>query len=111
MVRHNTPLLLDTFDRAIIHEARILVFRELWRLAFPVRGSGGYGSLASCCVCRCRAVAVMGDSISAGSGVTGGSPNWVAQLKSTFPGAITFQNEAVSGVTTNSLVAINCPPW
>ena len=32
-------------------------------------------------------MAIMGDSISAGSGVTGGSPNWVAQLSSTFPGA------------------------
>ena len=39
-------------------------------------------------------MAVMGDSISAGSGVTGGSPNWVAQLTSTFPGAFAFQNEA-----------------
>src|SRR5262249_32797400 len=32
-------------------------------------------------------MAVMGDSISAGNGVSGGSPNWVAQLKPT--GAIT----------------------
>ena len=54
-------------------------------------------------------VAVMGDSISAGSGVTGGSPNWVAQLGSTFPSAITFQNEAVGGVTTNTMVATQLP--
>ncbi len=49
--------------------------------------------------------AVMGDSISAGSGVTGGSPNWVAQLSSTFPGAITFDNEAVGGATSSTVVS------
>jgi GDSL-like Lipase/Acylhydrolase family/PEP-CTERM motif len=54
-------------------------------------------------------MAVMGDSISAGSGVTGGSPNWVAQLTSTFPGAISFQNEATGGATTNDVVKDQLP--
>ena len=50
-------------------------------------------------------MAVMGDSISAGSGVSGGSPNWVAQLTSTFPGAISFQNKAVGGATSTTVVS------
>ena len=48
-------------------------------------------------------MAVMGDSISAGSGVSGGSPNWVAQLIPT--GAITFQNKAVGGATSSTVVS------
>ena len=50
-------------------------------------------------------MAVMGDSIRAGSGVLGGSPNWVAQLTSTFPGAISFQNKAVGGATSTTVVS------
>ena len=50
-------------------------------------------------------MAVMGDSISAGSGVSGGSPNWVAQLKSTYPSAITFTNDAVGGATSTSVIS------
>ncbi len=50
-------------------------------------------------------MAVMGDSISAGSGVSGGSPNWVAQLKSTFPTAIAFTNDAVGGATSSSVIS------
>jgi hypothetical protein len=48
-------------------------------------------------------MAVLGDSISAGSGVSGGSPNWVAQLIPT--GAITFQNKAVGGATSSTVVS------
>lgn len=48
-------------------------------------------------------MAVMGDSISAGSGVSGGSPNWVAQLNPT--GAITFSNKAVGGATSGTVVS------
>jgi GDSL-like Lipase/Acylhydrolase family/PEP-CTERM motif len=54
-------------------------------------------------------MAVMGDSISAGSGVSGGSPNWVAQLNSTFPGAITFHNDAVGGATSSTVVSGQLP--
>ena len=50
-------------------------------------------------------MAVMGDSISAGSGVSGGSPNWVAQLSSTFSSAITFQNKAVGGATSSTVIS------
>lgn len=50
-------------------------------------------------------MAVMGDSIRAGSGVSGGSPNWVAQLTTTFPGAISFQNKAVGGATSTTVVS------
>ncbi len=49
-------------------------------------------------------MAVMGDSISAGSGVSGGSPNWVAQLESTFPTAITFTDNAVGGATSSTVI-------
>jgi hypothetical protein len=48
-------------------------------------------------------MAVMGDSISAGSGVSGGSPNWVAQLKTA--GGITFTNDAVGGATSSTVVS------
>jgi len=48
-------------------------------------------------------LAVMGDSISAGSGVSGGSPNWVAQLNAT--GKFAMQNKAVGGATTNSVIS------
>lgn len=52
-------------------------------------------------------MAVMGDSISAGSGVTGGSPNWVAQLSPT--GGITFSNEAIGGATADSVITDQLP--
>jgi hypothetical protein len=48
-------------------------------------------------------MAVMGDSISAGSGVSGGSPNWVAQLNPA--GGITFTNKAVGGATSSTVVS------
>ena len=48
-------------------------------------------------------MAVMGDSISAGNGVSGGSPNWVAQLRPT--NAITFTNKAVGGATSATVVS------
>lgn len=49
-------------------------------------------------------IGVMGDSISAGSGVSGGgSPNWISQLSKT--GAVTFQNKAVGGATSSTVVA------
>lgn len=46
-------------------------------------------------------MAVLGDSISAGSG----GKNWVGQLNSTFPGEIAFQNEAKGGATSTSVVS------
>jgi len=45
-------------------------------------------------------MAVMGDSISAGSG-----GNWIGQLGKSFPGAITFQNKAVGGATTDTVIS------
>ncbi len=48
-------------------------------------------------------MAVMGDSISAGNGVSGGSPNWVAQLNAT--GAISFNDLAMGGATSSSVVS------
>jgi lysophospholipase L1-like esterase len=48
-------------------------------------------------------MAVLGDSISAGSGVSGGSPNWVAQLKTA--GGITFTDKAVGGATSDTVVS------
>ena len=45
-------------------------------------------------------IAVMGDSISAGSG-----SNWIGQLNSTFPGAITFTNKAQGGATSSTVVS------
>jgi lysophospholipase L1-like esterase len=45
-------------------------------------------------------MAVMGDSISAGS-----NGNWVGQLGKSFPGAITFQNKAVGGATTDTVIS------
>jgi lysophospholipase L1-like esterase len=51
----------------------------------------------------------MGDSISAGSGVSGGgTPNWVSQLNKT--GAVTFQNKAVGGATSSTVVASQLAP-
>ncbi len=46
-------------------------------------------------------MAVMGDSISAPPSTT----NWIAQLSSNFPTAITFQNKAISGATTDSIIS------
>lgn len=46
-------------------------------------------------------MAVMGDSISAGSS----GSNWIGQLNSTFPGDIAFQNKAVGGATSSSVVS------
>jgi len=45
----------------------------------------------------------MGDSISAGNGVSGGSPNWIGQLKPT--NAFTFTNKAVGGATSSTVVS------
>lgn len=45
-------------------------------------------------------MAVMGDSISSPS-----SGNWIGQLTKTFPGAITFQNKAVGGATTDTVIS------
>jgi hypothetical protein len=61
-------------------------------------------ALLSCLPGAARAaairMAVMGDSISAGS-----SGNWVGQLGKSFPGAITFQNKAVGGATTDTVIS------
>ncbi|HEY2840086.1 MAG TPA: GDSL-type esterase/lipase family protein [Pirellulales bacterium] len=45
-------------------------------------------------------MAVMGDSISAGS-----SGNWVGQLGKSFPGAINFLNSAKGGATTDTVIS------
>lgn len=45
-------------------------------------------------------IGVMGDSISAGAG-----SNWVGQLSKAFPSAITFQNKAQGGATTDSIIS------
>ena len=52
-------------------------------------------------------LAVMGDSISAGNGVSGGSPNWIGQLNPT--GAFTFTNKAVGGAVSDDVVASQLP--
>ena len=46
------------------------------------------------------AMAVMGDSISAGS-----SGNWIGHLKTSFPTAITFFNSAKGGATTDTVIS------
>jgi hypothetical protein len=45
-------------------------------------------------------MAVMGDSISAGS-----SQNWIGHLNSSFPGTVTFQNKAQGGATTDTVIS------
>jgi len=47
-------------------------------------------------------MAVMGDSISAPS-----STNWIGQPGTSFPGAIAFQNKAIGGATTDSIISTN----
>jgi len=61
-------------------------------------------SVATAAVVR---IAVMGDSISAGSGVSGGSPNWVSQLNGT--GTVSFQNKAVGGAVSIDVVNNQLP--
>ncbi len=72
-------------------------------------GTGAVGNGNGVVVGSEVAMAVMGDSISAGSGVPGGSPNWVAQLRSTFPSSFYFDNEAVGGATSSTVVSDQLP--
>jgi hypothetical protein len=69
----------------------------------------GIGPWSSRLVAATIRMAVMGDSISAGRGVTGGFAKLVAQLTSIFPGAVAFQNEAAGGATTNDVVKDQLP--
>src|ERR1044072_3830212 len=58
------------------------------------------GCLPSATQAAAIRMAVMGDSISAGAG-----GNWIGQLGKSFPGAITFQNKAVGGATTDTVIS------
>ena len=51
----------------------------------------------------------MGDSLSAGSGVSGGSPNWVAQLSSTFPSGMHLSEQSRGRDNGIKLVANQLP--